>query len=744
MTMIEERYHIEGMHCAACAASVERVTGRLPGVETASVNMATGELYLLRDPKKASPAEVMAAVAKAGFTASQNRPPEELAAREAKSRLVRLIVSAVFSTLLLWISMMPMLFSWWPVPAAVSMHENPFYHALLQLLLTIPVLIAGRDFFIGGVKALFARSPSMDTLVALGSGCSFLYSAVMLFFIRSEPQRVHDLYFESAAVVITLVMLGKYFEFRSTRRTRGAIEGLMKLAPDICVLVDADGRVHDAPTASAKVGDVMLIRAGARVPLDGDVLSGTGAVDESMLTGESLPVDKGPQSAVTGGSVLLSGLLHAKVTRIGEDTTLRRIVRLVEDAQAKKAPISRLADRVSGVFVPVVMSVALIAAAVWLIAGEGISFALRIFTSVLVIACPCALGLATPTAVMTGTGLGAKNGILIRSGEALEKLAHIDTVVLDKTGTVTCGKPEVTDVFAVGMTPEKLIATAAAVEQNSAHPLSRAVVRYAAMHGGMTVDVPVSSAEETPGFGMTAELYGGSRVLVGSRRLMEQERIDLMPVLAAASDATARGRTLLYVAKNGKIRGFLALFDLPRPTAADAVLTLHQLRQRVLLLTGDQRATADAVGRAVGIDEVAAEVLPADKERVVARLQAEGGRVLMAGDGINDAPALTRADVGVAVGGGSDIAIEAGDAVLMRDDPQDIARAIRLGRLTIRNVKQNLFWAFLYNTIGIPIAAGVLYPLWGVLLSPMIAGLCMSLSSVCVVANALRLGRKRL
>ena len=612
--------------------------------------------------------------------------------------------------------------------------------AILQLLLTIPVLYCGRHFFTSGFKALVHGNPNMDSLVAIGSACSFAYSVVMTFLISDDPHAyVHNLYYESAAVVLTLVSLGKFLESRNMQKTKGAITALMRLSPDTAILADSGNEV---PTKSLKNGDVVLVKPGARVPADGMVTQGESSVNEAMLTGESLPVEKTAGSEVIGGSVNLNGALYVQVTRTGEDTTLARIIRFVEDAQGKKAPISKTADKVAGVFVPVVMGIAVLAAVAWAIAGQPFAFVLRVFTSVLVIACPCALGLATPTAIMVGTGLGARHGILIRSGEILEITHSVDTVVLDKTGTVTRGEPAVTSVVPYQCGGDTLLTIAAAVESVSAHPLAAAITAYASSQGLGALPKP-ESFENLSGKGLRAVL-NGETVLGGNRRLLEEAGVDVTPLLKEAERLSNQGQTPMFFAKGGVLLGLISVADSLKETSAAAIARMKELGIRTVLLTGDNHAAADHIGRLVGVDQVVAEVLPEEKAGVIQRLQAEGRKVMMVGDGINDAPALTQAEVGCAIGSGSDIAIESADIVLMRDDLQDVPRALRLSSLTPRDIKQNLFWAFCYNTIGIPIAAGLLYLFGGPLLSPMFAGAAMSLSSVCVVGNALRLGRARL
>ena len=749
--MREERYDISGMHCAACSASVERVTRKLPGVERSDVNLTTEMMTICYDETQVTPEQIKAKVEKAGFgctlhaekQAVTEQDLEDAEAAELRRKKYELITAAVFSAVLLYVSMGQMLpfgLPALPLPDLFSMHTHPVNFAILQLLLTIPVLYCGRNFFLSGFKSLFHGSPNMDTLVAIGSACSFAYSVVMTFLISDDPHTyVHNLYYESAAVVLTLVSLGKFLERRNVQKTKGAITALMRLSPDTAILADS-GR--EVPTKSLKAGDVVLVKPGARVPTDGVVTQGESSVNEAMLTGESLPVEKAPGSEVIGGSVNQNGALYVQVTRTGEDTTLARIIRFVEDAQGKKAPISKTADKVAGVFVPVVIGIALLAAVIWAVMGQPFSFVLRVFTSVLVIACPCALGLATPTAIMVGTGLGAKHGILIRSGEILEITHSIDTVVLDKTGTVTQGEPAVTAVVPYQCGGDVLLTTAAAVESVSAHPLAAAITAYAQEQNLGDLSKP-ESFENLSGRGLRA-VVDGETVLAGNRRLLEEGGADVSPLLAEAERLASQGQTPMFFARGGVLLGLISVADSVKETSAAAIARMRELGIRTVLLTGDNRAAADHIGRLVGVDQVIAEVLPEEKAGVIQQLQQEGRKVMMVGDGINDAPALTQAEVGCAIGSGSDIAIESADIVLMRDDLQDVPRALRLSALTLRNIQENLFWAFCYNTIGIPIAAGLLYAFGGPLLSPMFAGAAMSLSSVCVVGNALRLGRAKL
>ena len=626
-----------------------------------------------------------------------------------------------------------------PVPPFMNISGDPYGFALTQLLLCIPVMFIGRRFFTHGIPLLLRGNPNMDSLVAVGAGASFIYSVVMTYMIPYNMHAVHNLYYESVAVVITLVALGKQLEEHSKRRTASAVEKLMRLSPDTTRVLRG-GKEITVPTKDVAVGETVIVKPGESIPLDGKIIKGERSADESKHTGESLPIEKTEGSLVTGGSINISGVIYVTVTKIGKDTALAKIIKFVEDAQNKKAPISKTADKVAGVFVPVVITIAVIAAAAWLIAGKDISFALRVFTSVLVIACPCALGLATPTAVMVGTGLGAENGILIRNGEILEITHTVKAAVFDKTGTVTVGKATVTDVFADDK--ERLLKIAATAEADSAHPLAQAVVAYTA-ENGITVAGRAEKSEYISGKGLKC-LINGENILLGNTALLAEGGADISKYREIGERLASEGKSLIYAAVNGECIGLIAIADQVRETSKDAFARLKKLGIKTVILSGDNKACAEYIGAAVGADEVYSEVLPEEKAKIISEIKQKYGVVMMVGDGINDAPALTEADIGCAVGGGSDIAIEAADIVLMKNDPLDVPRAIRLSRLTITNIKENLFWAFCYNAICIPIAAGLLYVFGGPLLSPMLAGLAMSLSSVFVVGNALRLRSKKL
>lgn len=743
--MKREVYLIKGMTCASCSSAVERVTGKLDGVVSSEVNLATNKMTIAYDSSKLTPEMIMERVERAGFEAEPFFEERTAGEKEEKEEALhvmkrRLVTAVIFAAPLLYISMGHMLPFHLPLPKALGMHTEPMNYALVQLVLTVIVLICGRKFYIVGFRTLFRGHPNMDSLVAIGTGSAFLYSLVNTLLILSDHRYVENLYYESAAVVVTLVMLGKYMEARSKGKTSEAIQKLMELAPDTAVLVE-NGVEREVRSDEVKKGNILLIRPGKRIPLDGIVVKGGSSVDESMLTGESLPVEKGAGDEVIGGSMNYNGAMQIEVTRTGADTTLSKIIRLMEDAQGKKAPISKLADTVAGYFVPAVLLIAVAAAIGWALAGQNLAFILRIFVSVLVIACPCALGLATPTAIMVGTGVGAGNGILIKSGEALERTHLIDTVVLDKTGTVTEGKPRVIQIITGEMKEEELLLLAASCEVPSEHPLGAAIVE-AARERGMELR-ETEQFESLTGKGIRA-ILNGKEIYIGNARMLMELGISQGNMEKEADEIAGRGQTPMFVAADGSLLGIISVADTVKPTSAEAVDAIRKLGVRVCMLTGDNKHTADYIGKQVHVDAVIAEVLPGDKAEVVENLQKQGRKVMMVGDGINDAPALAQADIGTAIGSGSDIAMESSDIVLMKSDLRDVYGAIRLSKCTIRNIKENLFWAFIFNSLGIPVAAGVLYAFGGPLLNPMIAGLAMSFSSVFVVSNALRLKRLKL
>ncbi len=732
--MKTQQYNVTGMSCAACSSSVQRVVSRLNGVQSCDVNLITGKMSVTFDENAVSSADFFRVVQKAGFGITSDIVKKEV--KQQKESFAPIIVSLIFAAVLLYVSMGQMLFENLPLPSLFNMNKNPYNFALLQLLCCLPVLYVGRNFFIKGIPLLFKGHPNMDSLVAIGAGASLIYSVVMTFTLSFNPHAVHNLYFESSAVVVALVMLGKFFERRSKAKTAKALEKLMELAPDTAVLFK-DGKEYEIPTAEIKVGDILLIKAGAKIPLDSVVTDGESSVNEAMLTGESLPVDKRVGDKVFGGSVNLDGVLYVRVTHVGEDTTLSKIIKFVEEAQSKKAPISKTADKVAGVFVPVVIAIALVAAVIWLVAGKDIAFALKVFTAVLVIACPCALGLATPTAIMVGTGLGASNGILIRNGEVLEVIHNVKAVVFDKTGTLTVGKPTVTDY--VGNNSS--IAMAAACEIASNHPLALAVREYADSLGAAYTQP--DEFKNISGKGVLATV-DGNEVLVGKGAFLSDNGVDITVFNENAQKFAGEGKSVAYVAVNGRCEGLFAIADTLKDNSLTAIQRLKKQEIKAVILSGDNKMAAEYIGKKVEADEVYAEVLPDGKAEIIKEIRQKYGTVMMVGDGINDAVALTEADIGCAIGGGSDVAIESADIVLMRSDICDVPRAINLSRFTIRNIKQNLFWAFCYNTICIPVAAGVLYAFGGPLLSPMLGGLAMSFSSVFVVGNALRLRGKKL
>ena len=741
-----KQYQVTGMSCAACSARVEKAVSKVPGVTACSVSLLTNSMGV---EGTAGEQAVIAAVEAAGYGASVKGAPaaaapaadDPLADHETPALKRRLYSSLVFLVALMYLSMGHMMWGW-PAPAFLA--ENHVAMGLAQLLLTAIIMVINQRFFISGFKSLWHRSPNMDTLVALGSTASFVYSVYALFAMTGAQARgdaaqvmgwMHEFYFESAAMILTLITVGKMLEARSKGRTTDALKGLMKLAPQTATLL-VDGQERTVPIGDVKQGDLFVVRPGENIPVDGVVLEGHSAVNESALTGESIPVDKAEGDAVSAATVNQSGFLRCQATRVGEDTTLSQIIRMVSDAAATKAPIAKVADRVSGVFVPVVIAIALIATAVWLATGADFGYALARGISVLVISCPCALGLATPVAIMVGNGKGAKNGILFKTAVSLEEAGKVRVVALDKTGTITTGQPRVTDVLpAPGVTDEQLIAAAYALEQKSEHPLAHAVVERA-QNLGLTAQ-EVSDFAALPGNGLTAmldgeALSGGSLAFISGRTEVSGD------MRAQADHLSGEGKTPLLFSRGGRLLGMIAVADAIKPESPQAVRELQNMGIRVVMLTGDNQRTAEAIGRQAGVDQVIAGVLPDGKESVIRSLQSQG-KVAMVGDGINDAPALTRADIGIAIGAGTDVAIDAADVVLMNSHLTDVPAAIRLSRATLRNIHENLFWAFIYNIIGIPLAAGVFIPLLGWQLNPMFGAAAMSLSSFCVVSNALRL-----
>ncbi len=749
--MATEKFKITGMSCAACASHIEKAVNALPGMEKAEVNLLGNSMTARFDPAALSPQDIAAAVDKAGYGAqplqaggkASPAPAADVTAKaEIRGMKTRLIGSFAFLLPLLYVSMGHMVGL--PLPGFLLGVENSLSFALTQFLLTLPIVLLNHKYFTGGFKALKNRAPNMDSLIALGASAALLYGVFALYRIgwalgHGQPDvamhYMHELYFESAATILALITLGKTLEAISKGRTGSAISALMDLSPKTALRLQ-NGAEEEVPIEAVQPGDILAVKPGARVPVDGTVLEGRSAVDESALTGESLPVDKEPGDTVTGATVNRSGYFTMTARRVGEDSTLAQIIALVEDAGASKAPIAKLADKVSGIFVPIVMGIALLAFFIWLAVGQGFEFALARAVTVLVISCPCALGLATPVAIMVGTGRGAKSGVLYKNAEAMETLARVDTVVLDKTGTVTEGKPRLISVHPFGMGEEELLALAAGLEAKSEHPLALAVCQAAAARG--LTPPAAGHFEALSGLGLRCELAGDS-YLAGNRRLMEEQGVALSAAGALPESLAQNGQTPLFFAKNGQLIGILSVADRPKADSAAAIAALHQLGLRTVMLTGDNRATAEAIRREVGADEVIAEVLPADKDEAVRRLMEAGRRVAMIGDGINDAPALARADVGIAIGAGTDVAIESADVVLMKSSLADAVTAVRLSRAVLRDIKQNLFWAFFYNVIGIPVAAGVFFAAFQLVLNPMLGAAAMSLSSIFVVLNALRL-----
>jgi len=734
---------IEGMTCAACSQRIEKVLNKLEGIDKASVNLATERATVSYDPAVIRLSAIKQAIEKLGYkplSAEGRQGADEYKIRkerEIRSMWIKFIVSAVFALPLLYLAMGPMIGL--PVPAFLNPDHKPLAYALTQLALTLPIAAAGYKFYTVGFRALVKLSPNMDSLIAIGTSSAIIYSLYSTYRIYAGHHGAgHDLYYETAGVIITLIMLGKTLEAVSKGRTSEAIKKLMGLAPKTATVIQ-DGKEIEIPIEEVEAGDILLVRPGEKIPVDGEVLEGHTSVDESMLTGESIPVDKKAGDKVFAATINKNGFIKFKATRVGDDTVLAQIIKLVEDAQGSKAPIAKLADIVSGYFVPAVVSIALLSAAAWLIAGKSLVFALTIFISVLVIACPCALGLATPTAIMVGTGKGAEYGILFKSGEALEIAHKIDTIIFDKTGTITEGKPELTDIIAAeGFSRDDLLRYAASAEKASEHPLGEAIVRAAEKEN---IDLlPVDKFEAIPGHGIDVAM-AGLRILIGNRKLMADMGISLAGLENDAAALAEQGKTPMFVAIDGRPAGIVAVADVIKESSIAAIKKLRSMGLDIAMITGDNRKTAEAIARQVGINRVLAEVLPQDKANEVKKLQAEGRKVAMVGDGINDAPALVQADIGIAIGSGTDVAMESADIVLMKNDLMDVATAILLSRRTIKTIKQNLFWAFGYNTAGIPIAAGLLYIFGGSLLNPMFAAAAMSLSSVSVVTNALRLKR---
>ena len=735
--MRDYTFKVEGMSCSACANRVERITKKIDGVESANVNFATEKLTVRVDAEKVRYSDIKLAVDKAGFKLIKEEDQiKEVSKKKDESKILlnRFIFSLIFTVPLLIISMGHMVGM--PLPSIIEPMKNPLNFALVQLVLTIPVMVAGYKFYKIGYKNLFKLSPNMDSLIAIGTSAAVAYGLFAIYkILNGETHYAMHLYFESAVVILTLITLGKYLEAVSKGKTSEAIKKLMGLAPKTATIIK-NGKEVSIPIEEVIVGDIILVKPGEKLPVDGEIIEGSTSIDESMLTGESIPVEKNIGSTVIGASINKAGFIKYKATKVGKDTALAQIVKLVEEAQGTKAPIAKMADIIAAYFVPTVMALAIIAAVGWLIAGESTVFALTIFISVLVIACPCALGLATPTAIMVGTGKGAENGVLIKGGEALETTYKIDTIVFDKTGTITEGKPKVTDIICNGIKEEEVLVLAASAEKGSEHPLGEAIVREAEDRS-----LEFKSLEHfkaVPGHGIEVTIEGKD-ILLGNKKLMIENNINIESLHVESDRLATEGKTPMYIAINNKLSGIIAVADTVKENSKAAIEELKKMNVNVAMITGDNKKTAEAIAKSVGIDIVLAEVLPEDKANEVKKLQKQNRKVAMVGDGINDAPALVQADVGIAIGSGTDVAIESADIVLMKSDLKDVVTAIRLSKATIKNIKENLFWAFGYNVLGIPVAMGVLHIFGGLLLNPMIAAAAMSFSSVSVLLNALRL-----
>lgn len=739
---VKKTFNIEGMTCASCAQTIEKATQKLRGVNLSSVNLATEKLVVEYDPGMVNLTDIIKAVMDSGYeaheevaTADTVDQDKEKKQKEIKSLWNRFLISALFTAPLLYIAMGHLVNA--PLPDFINPMMNPEAFAIVQLVLTLPVVAVNSKIYRNGFKALSKGHPNMDSLISLGTSAAFLYgvfATVMIF--RGEVAYANELYYETAAVILALIVLGKYLETLTKGKTSEAIKKLMGLAPKTALVV-RNGKESEISIDEVVVGDIIVVRPGGKMPVDGVVIEGLTSVDESMLTGESIPVEKSVGDAIIGASINKNGTIRYKATKVGKDTALSQIIKLVEDAQGSKAPIAKMADIISGYFVPIVIAIAILSAIAWYFAGQTGVFALTIAISVLVIACPCALGLATPTAIMIGTGKGAEHGVLFKSGTALETTHKLNTIVFDKTGTITEGKPKVTDIItAEGISETELLTLSASAEKGSEHPLGEAIVNSAEEKGLAFLKTETFNA--IPGHGIEVTI-NGQHLLLGNKKLMDEWHIGLGN-LASASDALAsQGKTPMYIAKDGKIAGIIAVADTVKESSLRAIKKLHKMGIEVAMITGDNKRTAEAIAKQVGIDRVLSEVLPEDKANEVKKLQDEGKKVGMVGDGINDAPALAQADVGIAIGSGTDVAIESADVVLMRSDLMDVPTAVELSKSTIRNIKENLFWAFAYNILGIPFAMGVVYAFGGPLLSPVIAAAAMSFSSISVLLNALRL-----
>ena len=730
-------YKVQGMTCAVCASRVERITKKLEGVEDSIVNLNTEKLNITIDQDLVTYADIKRVVEKAGYKLIKEEEVRKDNKLSDKDKLLRrLIFSCIFTIPLLIITMGHMVGM--PVPNIIDPMQNPMNFAAFQIILTVPVMVVGYKFYFIGYKNLLKLSPNMDSLIAVGTTAAFLYSLFGMYKIATgDDSYAMHLYFEAAVTILTLITLGKYLEAISKGKTSEAIKKLMGLSPKTATIIREEKEII-IPIDEVIVGDIILVKPGEKLPVDGTVIEGVTSIDESMLTGESIPVEKGIGSKVIGASINKTGFIKYKATKVGKDTALAQIIKLVEDAQGSKAPIAKMADIISSYFVPTVIGLAIIAAVLWLIAGQSLVFALTIFISVLVIACPCALGLATPTAIMVGTGKGAENGVLIKGGEALEITHKVDTIVFDKTGTITEGKPVVTDIISKEMNKEELLSIAASAEKGSEHPLGEAIIKFAEEKNIRLKEIKNFNA--IPGQGIKV-IIDEDVILLGNLKLMQKNSIEI-GVLQEESDKLAEeGKTPMYIAINDSLEGIIAVADIVKSSSVEAIKSLHNMGIKVAMITGDNKKTADAIAKQVGIDIVLSEVLPEDKSNEIKKFQEKNKKVAMVGDGINDAPALAQADVGIAIGSGTDVAMESADIVLIKSDLMDVITAIKLSKATIRNIKQNLGWAFGYNILGIPVAMGVLHIFGGPLLNPMIAAAAMSLSSVSVITNALRLKR---
>lgn len=744
---MNKKYKVTGMTCSACSSRVEKCVGKLDGVNTVSVNLLTNSMQIDFDESKLTEEKIADSVTQAGYgmeiptgKSEKKEEKEDIVEKNIENMKKRTIWSFIFLIPLMYVAMGHM--AGLPQPSFLRGDANAVSFALTQLLLCIPVLYINRAYFERGFRSLIHGAPNMDTLISVGSGASLIYGIFAIYRMgyglgtqnmELVHRYLHDLYFESAVMILALINIGKYLEARSKGKTSEAIQKLMDLAPKTA-LVERNGQVVEIAAEDMLTGDILQVKPGSSIPADGVVIEGRTSVDEAAITGESMPVEKKEGDTVTAATLNKTGFIRMRATRVGQDTTFSQIIRLVEEASSSKAPIARMADKIAGIFVPTVMGIALLTGIVWLLMGAEFEFALSCAIAVLVISCPCALGLATPVAIMVGTGKGAENGILIKSGEALEITHNVQSVVLDKTGTITEGKPVVTDIISFGMSENKILEISAALEKKSEHPLAEAVLLKAK---GMELPNAENFAA-IPGKGITAKIQGNI-YYAGNQKLMQEQGISCEKALSSMEKLSKEGKTPLILADEKQVFGIIGVADVVKPTSAKAIQELKKLGIQVIMLTGDNARTAKAIQKQLDIDTVIAEVLPQDKEREISRLQEEGKTVAMVGDGLNDAPALARADVGIAIGAGTDVAIESADIVLMKNDLQDVATAIELSKAVIRNIKENLFWAFFYNVCGIPLAAGVLYPVFGLKLSPMFGAAAMSLSSLFVVSNALRL-----